>query len=229
MTHLRSLHITGCIFLATLLSSFVLITEQPKRFDQIVREDFFAGFAGDTTRFASAMKLCEDSLAVNPNHPEALVWHGSGVTYLSGMAFAQGDAQKGMELWTKGNEEMDKAATIAPNHVGVLIPRGATLLASGKNMPEPFAKPVLEKGLGDYVKAVGLQQGYFDKLSTHARGELLGGIADGYLNLKDTANAKIYFEKIKAQLPKTEYAKQADKWFKGKSYTGVTCIGCHKG
>src|SRR4051794_18787746 len=48
-----------------------------ERFDFLVREDFFAGLAGDREKFQRAMKLCEDTLAKNPKHADAMVWHGS--------------------------------------------------------------------------------------------------------------------------------------------------------
>src|ERR1051326_6901329 len=49
------------------------------RFDFLVREDFFAGMAGNREAFNRAMKVCEDALAKNPKHAEAMVWHGSGL------------------------------------------------------------------------------------------------------------------------------------------------------
>ena len=50
-----------------------------QRFDYLVRADFFAGAAGDEARLARAMELCERTLADNPKHPEAMVWHGAGL------------------------------------------------------------------------------------------------------------------------------------------------------
>jgi len=74
------------------------------------------------------MKLTEDTLAKDPNHAGARVWHGSGVLYLSGQAFQKGDQQNGMKLWRQGLDEMEQAVRLAPNNVAVLIPRGATLI-----------------------------------------------------------------------------------------------------
>lgn len=51
----------------------------PRRFDALVRADFFAGLAGDQVRFQKAMDLCERTLAKDPRHAEAMVWHGSGL------------------------------------------------------------------------------------------------------------------------------------------------------
>src|SRR5262245_40180476 len=80
-------------------SAVISAQDGPKRFDFLVREDFFAGLAGDRARFDKAMKLCEETLAKNPKHAEAMVWHGSGVLTQAGWAFQAGDMRKGGELW----------------------------------------------------------------------------------------------------------------------------------
>ena len=85
-----------------------------ERFDFKVREDFFKGFAGDRAAFDRGMKTCEDILATNPKHAEALVWHGGGVFYQSGQLFAKGDATKGMELYNRGLKEMEDAVALGP-------------------------------------------------------------------------------------------------------------------
>src|SRR4051794_37830734 len=69
-----------------------------QRFDLIVRTDFFAGFAGDQARLDKGMTACERVLADNPNHAEALVWHGSGLAFTAGRAFQKGDMKTGGEL-----------------------------------------------------------------------------------------------------------------------------------
>jgi len=35
------------------------------------------------------MKACEETLAQNPKHAEALVWHGAGLFYQSGKAVSE--------------------------------------------------------------------------------------------------------------------------------------------
>lgn len=213
-----------------LLCSFTLkVTpkDKPTRFDYLVREDFFAGFNGDTVRFAHAMKVCEDTLRVHPNHPEALVWHGSGVSFLSAMAYARGDWQRGGELWEKGNQEMDSAVALAPSSVAVIIPRAATLFAAGKNTPPQYARPIIEKALADYKHILDMEATYFHTLSPHARGEVLGALAEASLKLNDTTAAKNYFTRIQNELPKTAYASQANRWLSGKQIDGITCLGCH--
>jgi len=57
------------------------------RFDELVRDDFFAGFGGDRIRLDHAMRISEEALAVNPDHAPALVWHGAGLVFRSGEMF----------------------------------------------------------------------------------------------------------------------------------------------
>src|SRR5262245_45779758 len=99
-----------------------------QRFDLKVRNDFFAGLAGNQEALDRGMKACEEALAADPKNAEAMVWHGSGLYFQAGRAFQSGDQQKGMDLWTRGLKEMKTAEELAPDSIGVLIPRGAVLL-----------------------------------------------------------------------------------------------------
>src|SRR5262245_38398793 len=149
-----------------------------QRFDMVVRGDFFAGYAGDDARLQKGMDACEKALAENPKHAEALVWHGSGLAFKGGMAFQKGDFKTGGELWQRGMEEMNRAVALEPENVGVLIPRGALLLAATQNMQPAMAKPLIETAVGDYEHVLALQAPYFNTLGDHPRGELLFGLAD---------------------------------------------------
>src|SRR5262245_54086657 len=109
--------------LSWIVSLVLAVATQTERFDYQVRTDFFAGFGGDDARLDKGMQACERALADNPTHAEALVWHGSGLTFKAGRAFQRGDTQTGTDLWTRGNAEMDEAVALAPDNVGVRIPR----------------------------------------------------------------------------------------------------------
>jgi len=201
-----------------------------ERFDYLVRADFFAGFGGDRAAFDRAMKTCQDALASNPKHAEAMVWHGSGTFFLSGQAFQKGDFAKGGELWERGLGEMDQAVTLAPEKVGVLIPRGATLITATRSIPGPERmRPLLEKGVADYEKAYRLQQPYFDTLSGHARGELLFGLAEGNSRLGNKDAARLNFERLVAIGPTSGHEPEAKEWLATGNITSrqVSCSGCH--
>jgi len=70
------------------LVGLTVLGAQP-RFDMQVRNDFFAGFGGDVAAFDRGMKACEQVLAQNPKHAEALVWHGGGVFYMHSRSVAR--------------------------------------------------------------------------------------------------------------------------------------------
>src|SRR5580704_13597512 len=121
--------IAGAIaFLIGFLSTIRSAPAQEQRFDMKVRQDFFAGFAGDKEAMARGMKAAEEALATDPKNAEAMVWHGSGVLSEATQAFRAGDQPKGMEFWTRGLKEMQTAVDLAPDNVAVRIPRGAVLL-----------------------------------------------------------------------------------------------------
>ena len=138
--------------------------------------------------------------------------------------------QKGGELWQRGIQEMDEAVQLAPDHVGVRIPRGAVLLTASRYMPSPeMARPLIEKGVADFEKAYEVQAPHLADLGTHPRGELLMGLADGYSRLGDQEKAAAYFDEIITTLPGSAYAKRANTWKETKSLPveQTTCVGCH--
>lgn len=201
-----------------------------ERFDYRVRNDFFAGFAGDKEALQRAMRICEEQLAQDPQHPEAMVWHGSGLLFQSRAYFQNGDQATGSQYWQRGLNEMDQAVKLAPDNVGVRIPRGAVLLTASHYLPSPeMARPLIERGVSDYEKAYEVQNETFDNLGTHPRGELLFGLAEGYSRLGEEVKARQYFEKIRTDLPNTVYAKRAATWLETKSLpvSQTGCVGCH--
>lgn len=202
-----------------------------QRFDTIVRADFFAGFAGDAGRLEKGMAACERSLADNPAHAEALVWHGSGLGYLAGRAFQSGDAQHGGELWARALDEMDRAVALEPDNIGVLIPRGAMLLQATRHMPAEAARPLLERAVGDYERVLALQAAYFDTIGDHPKGELLFGLAEGSSRLGRQEKARMYFDRLIEDAPGSGHAPTATDFLATGTLPpiqGLGCVGCHK-
>jgi len=197
----------------------------------IVRADMFAGLGGDAARFTKAMEACERTLAREPKHPEALVWHGSGLFFQAGQAFQSGDMAKGGPMWERGLAEMNEAVTLAPNSLAVVIPRGAVLLQAARVAPAPMAEPLLRTGVGDFEHVLELQQAYFQTLGDHPKGELLFGLADGYARLGDKAKARAYFERLTAEAPTSGQTPRGRAWLETgvvPPAPGLGCFGCHK-
>jgi len=200
------------------------------RFDMEVRSDFFTGFSGNAERLARGMARTEAVLAAEPDHAEALVWHGSGLMFASGRAFQAGDTAGGMELFGRGLGEMNKAVTLAPDHVGVRVPRGATLFESTRFMPAAQAEPLLRLAVSDYERALAIQQAAFGNLSSHARGELLFGLADGYARLGEPGTARTFFQRMTEEAGPSPRRDYAAAWIAGRAPGTVpSCGPCHSG
>ena len=203
-----------------------------ERFDYVVRDDFFAGLRGDVARLDRAMKTCEEMLAKNPRHAEALVWHGAGLLAQARLAFERGDTAGARALSTRGVGEMETAVAMAPTEPAVLVPRGAVLSQAARAVTDrERSVAFLRTAVGDYEKAVAAQAPSFPQMSEHARGELLGGLADGWFRLGEEERARGYLTRMVAELPGSGYADAAKKWLEAKPLRagpGLTCIGCHE-
>lgn len=225
---MKSKHI---LLIAAAAISFALpLLRAEQRFDHVVRNDFFSGFAGNQEAMARAMKASEAALQENPNHAEAMVWHGAGVFFQSGQLIQKGEQAKGMELYGQGIVEMKKAVAMAPNMIGVRIPRGAVLLTASRNMPPQLAKALREDGISDYLAVYDLQKDNLAAMGSHPRGELLFGLADAYSRNGETEKAQQYFDLVLKLVPDSVYAKRAALWNETKQALPAAqagCVGCH--
>ncbi|HYR44674.1 MAG TPA: hypothetical protein VER98_16705 [Terriglobia bacterium] len=231
MTTKRIASLAMAAALAVSATGLGLAQQLQQRFDMIVRQDFFAGFAGDKEAFARAMKVTEDMLAKDPNHAAARVWHGAGILASSGQAFQKGDSQNGMKLWQQGLDEMEQAVRQAPNNVAVVIPRGATLITATRSTPPDFGRAALETGVSDFERVLKIQEPQFSQLGLHPRGELLTGLADGWSRLGNNDKAREYFERIATELKGSVYEQKARAWLENKPEAKTpaffNCSGCH--
>lgn len=206
--------------------------ERERRFDDIVRGDFFAGMMGDDARLDRGMKFCEDILAKNPKHAEALVWHGGGLLARASRAYAKGDSALGDGLWERGLKEMDEAVRLAPGHMGIKIGRSATLVGlaqSGWDASDPRGRTLLESALADYEIVYRWRRPVFSTLSAHSRGELLFGLASGWSILGEHRKAREYLRLVLKECKDTSYETEARKWLEGAPNAVVQhdCRGCH--
>ena len=203
-----------------------------ERFDHTVRVDIFSGLRGDAVAMNRALDKIAATLAVEPKHAEAIVWRGAAVFFQSGQAFEKQDNQKGMELYMRAMADFDQAGKLAPDSLGVLIPRAAVLMSAAVGAKgNPMAKQWVTTAVADYERVREMQKDTFVGLSEHSRGELLQGLANGYRLLGDEAKANLYFERLRKEMPATPYAKRAAIWFETKTLTAAqsSCIGCHTG
>jgi len=190
----------------------------------------FNGFEGDEEAFDRAMGLCEQRLAANPDDAEPLVWHGVGLMFRAASAAMAGGREQAALLGRQGFTEMARAVALAPDAVGVLIPRGAVLLGAAKEMPDGArAREYLHTAIDDFERALKLQQPYLARMSTHAKGELLGGLAEGWSRLDDMERARVYLRQVVDELPDSKYADAATaRLANSADRSPITCPGCHR-
>lgn len=206
--------------------------KQKERFDLSVREDFFAGLLGDEERLERGMKFCEDVLAKNPKHADALVWHGGGLLTRAAKAYTKGDSALGDKLWNQGLKEMNDAVAFEPDNMAVKIGRSATLVGlaqSGWDSSDNESRKLLESALLDYEKVYAWQKPTFHTLDLHSRGELLFGLASGWSILGEQKKAREYLKLIVKYCVGSQYETEARKWLRNdlKSVVQHDCVGCH--
>ena len=150
--------------------------------------------------------------------------------FRSGQAFQSDDTATGMELFGRGLGEMNRAVALAPDRVGVRIPRGATLLESTRFMPPGQAEPLLRLAVGDFERVLDLQAAVFSSLGGHAKGGGLFGLADGYARLGNQQKARQFFQRMTedgSPSPRREYTAA---WLGGSAPKAVPACGpCHAG
>lgn len=200
------------------------------RFDMLVRPDFFAGFAGDAARLAKGMKTCEDTLAANPEHAGALVWHGGGLMFMAGQAARQQDFETARQRATKGREEMDRAYRLAPDSLNVMLVRAVVLNTAAPNVRDRAqGRAMQQESVAGFEKALAIQTPYLGRMSEHSRGELLAGLAEGWSRLGDADKARGYLQRIVTELPNTRYEARARAWMEDGPQSGpMTCLTCHR-
>lgn len=216
---------TACLLASALLAG-------ADRFDYKVRDAFFAGMMGDSQALERAMSAAAETIAANPKHAEAMVWHGAGLYFQGGSAMAHGDRLKAMELIMKGLAEMDRAVELEPENPGVRIPRGSALIASVRVMSgaNPMVGMLTRKAISDFTTVYEMQKDHLDKLGTHPLGELLQGLGDMHSRSGEKDRAADFYRMIAAKLPGTEYAKRASAWLETRETLPASksqCVGCH--
>ena len=188
------------------------------RFDFKVREDMFAGFDGDKSAFGRAMTLISDTLARDPDNAEALTWRGAGRLFLAGEAF--------------GRRAMsDGGVALKPDSIGTRAVRGPALLIYTRGLrsfDKARADALTAMAITDFDYILRVLAPTWRTLAEHDRGEVLGALADGWLQLGEPEKANAYLDRMIKELPGTPYATnatlhRADQTTK----VSLTCLGCH--
>ena len=201
------------------------------RFDFKVREDFFAGMDGDRDAMERAMKIISDALAADPDNAQALVWRGDGRLYQAGQAFRRGAIAEGQNLSQQGIADMEKAVSLDPGNPAVRIPRATGLMpyALGlRRFDRDAADRLTQTAISDFEYIVAQARPTWSTMAEHDRGELLGALATGWLQLGSREKAEAYLDRMIAELPGTPYAANASlRRTDPSANKPLTCLGCH--
>jgi hypothetical protein len=231
--HPEKIKMRALTFLLLSILSYTVGAEE--RADLLVREDFFAAvLQNDRVRFEKGMQRANDFLAKEPNNAQMMVWQGVGLFMSARYAFENGDYQKGQALQQQGLSRMQQAVDLAPDDPNVLVARGAALINSSRYMPEQAGRPLVKLGVSDYEATLKIQQPIFGELSSHSKGELLLGLADGWIRSGDLDKARHHFETMASDptLKDSVYESKARAWLDGKPESKTReffqCSGCHK-
>ena len=104
---------------------------------------------------ADALKRMNEAsskvLAANPDHAQALLWHGTATLAEFFMDAQKGKAQSGMGNLQKGTAEMDRAVLLAPNDLEVRIMRAVLYAPASRQMPDQYALEAFKVNSIDYL------------------------------------------------------------------------------
>ncbi|HVG72345.1 MAG TPA: hypothetical protein VM819_15630 [Vicinamibacterales bacterium] len=195
-----------------------------------VMADLFSGIGGNAGALQRGLDFTVSVLAANPNHAQALAWHGAATLYYSATNADLSTLDR-IGLFQRATKEMDSAVGIAPDDVRVRMARGVVLRLLTPTMPRLGNVPgLIENARADHQRIFDLQQGQLGTLSSHSLGELLQGLAELNSRQGKTADAEKYYGMIQSMLKGTDYAARAAEWMKTKQplpQAQTNCVGCH--
>lgn len=223
------------ILLAATLSLCGELHAQARPEVQSAGTDLLGALEGDVERFERGMTKLDKLMADSPEDPQVMVLYGNGLSARSGFAMQKGDVQNGARLWQSSLQIMASAVEKAPDDAFVRARRAVILISAVRsgNLPPPMAKPLTESAVADFERVLRVREAdrSLSKRTTHERGEVLSGIAEGLSRLGQDEKARPYFERITRDLKSTIYDQRARAWLDGKPETRAagyfSCSGCH--
>src|SRR5215475_5438473 len=145
----------------------------------LLREDIFAGFlSDDMERFARGEKNIQTLLERRPaDKSNLLAWKASATTYRAMRAL---EANRNDEFRQKYQESLalfSQARKAGPDDFGVSAITGGTYAVFADRLPQEYRAAAWSQAYNAYQELWKAQEPVVDKLPTHMKGELLGGLA----------------------------------------------------
>jgi tetratricopeptide (TPR) repeat protein len=198
----------------------------------LVREDIFAGFlTDDMERFARGEKNIQTLLEKRPAaKSDLLAWKAGAAIYRAVRAH---EANRNDEFQREYRQALDlfsQARELGSNDPGVAAVTGGVYAVFADRLPKEHREAAWSTAYDAYQELWKQQGPIVDRLPTHMRGELLGGLAMSALRTGRNEEAMRHLDKILTILAGTPYEPVAKKWKenpKAAADSSITCMTCH--
>jgi len=182
-------------------------------FEWRVRPDYFLGLRGDLDALARVERLCDQTLAADPNHAEAMAWKGSVLAVRSGRAYRTLAIGTGRRLWDESVKTLARARALEPQNSTVTLARGQCLIhMAGFHLDRRVRRELTALGVQDLLEAWPLIAPHFDQWAPAEKGEYWTALAAGYDRLGQSQQARELFTRVRTELPGTTHAQRAQDW-----------------
>lgn len=200
----------------------------------LVREDIFAGFLqNDMTRLARGEKNVELLLEKRPAaKAELLTWKAGAMVYRAVRALEEKRQDEFKQKYQQALDTFAEANKLQPGNGGVAAVEGGTFVLFADQLPKEHRAAAWERAYTAFQILWKYQGAGIEKMPTHFKGELLGGLAQSALRTGRKEEANQYLDKILAVLGGTPYEPVAKRWKadpKSAENSSITCMSCHEG
>jgi tetratricopeptide (TPR) repeat protein len=200
----------------------------------LVREDIFAGFLqNDMTRLARGEKNIDLLMEKRPgSKAELMAWKGGATLYRAVRAFEEKHPDEFKQKYQQVLDTFDQAEKLQPGNGGVAAVQGGSLVLFADQLPKELRAAAWERAYSSFQILWKQQGAGIEKMPTHFKGELLGGLAQAALRTGRKEEANQYLDKILAVLPNTPYEPIAKRWkadSKSAENSTIACLTCHDG
>jgi len=200
----------------------------------LVREDIFAGWrADDMERHARGEKNIDELLKRRPEaKADLLAWKGGTTLYRAVLAFETNKNNEFQHYMQKSLDLFAEAHKLAPQSPGVAAVIGGSYTLFADRLPEKNHSAAWSECYDNYQVLWNQQGPDVAKMTVHARGELLAGLAQSAQRTGRQKEFGDHLEKILALLPGTPYERVAKRWKNNPQLainSSITCKTCHAG
>jgi len=182
-------------------------------FERAVFADFVKAAQGDDDALQRLIEACERAIEADPKHAEAIAWRGASKMFEAGAASEGGNFMAAMQHTNAALADLNKARELEPENPGVRMVSAQMLLNLAKHHPiDRMANEYAKQGIADAIAALSKLYANWASQPTDVKGQLMSGVAEGYVKLGKTTEARDWYNRVIGAVPGTTWAKQAQAW-----------------